>query len=525
MKKHCRIYNEPPPLSEDPTVAQYQKFLVKLQKHLEIYNNFINNAVFSKILNIKECKASEYYYRYIHFSNNKKLSNIPKDSFVEDSESSSQVISSQSSRFDAYNIQKNLAKQKFMNFASPQRMNSSKKEKSTRPRSKRRKNIIQKKMILNRTKPKLINLFQNMCGTPSTALKSCRITNYLFKAHLQKKFPIEMVEAICKYFDFKSANFDDYCAEMDRFILGGDEKHLSLCFDAFDLNKDKYICYKDTYSAIEIRKDNIYDSDLIKIEVMFEMKKRGKIIQKKNEPHKGRRMSVMSLSSEVSGFDEESTDGKEKKVPYIHPDKPEAITLDDFKRIEFKAKPQLLRTFFLYTCNFDIERFSEVQTPAVKSRKQSQDIIIEMSQTNDLEPKEEKSKYLSDLENAMGLFPFAETKDLLEKFEILRDKHSPDFKTISKASMLENWPKLFGARCDYVSERIYSFFAGPKFVDITKARFLTMINSVRDTDLSIKMFSFNVYDQRADGKITPDEIYKMEQALPSNSLIYKECMM
>ena len=61
MKKHCRIYNEPPPLSEDPTVAQYQKFLVKLQKHLEIYNNFINKTEHDKsLVSSSQTRASRF---------------------------------------------------------------------------------------------------------------------------------------------------------------------------------------------------------------------------------------------------------------------------------------------------------------------------------------------------------------------------------------------------------------------------------------------------------------------------------
>ena len=79
-------------------------------------------------------------------------------------------------------------------------------------------------------------------------------------------------------------------------------------------------------------------------------------------------------------------------------------------------------------------------TPKSKSRKQSQDVIIEMSQNgnNIIELDDPKINYYNELEAAMSLFPFEETKDLLDKFEILRDKHSPDFKTISKLSMIEN---------------------------------------------------------------------------------------
>ena len=341
-----------------------------------------------------------------------------------------------SSGFEVFQAYEEDTHKRLINLIHESRPETTKKEKKIRPRSRKRKNIIPRRTILNRTKPKLISIFQHMCGMPNSSIKSCRLTNFLFKQYLQKKFPNEMAEAMAKHFDFKSANFEDFCVEMDRFICATDDKHFALCFDAFDINKDKYICYQDTYIAISMRKDNLYDSDLVKIKKMFEMKIRGMVPQKR-ESRKGRRMSIMSVSSDISAYEEEI---KEKKTPHVHPDKPEAITLEDFQKIEFNQKPQLLINFFIHVCYFDIEKFKEVTTPKSKSRKQSQDVIIEMSQNgnNIIELDDPKINYYNELEAAMSLFPFEETKDLLDKFEILRDKHSPDFKTISKLSMIEN---------------------------------------------------------------------------------------
>ncbi|OMJ82637.1 hypothetical protein SteCoe_16618 [Stentor coeruleus] len=522
LKKRCRTYTDQPPLSSDPIVADFQKFFTVLQKHLNIYNAFIEKAIENKILKSIELKASDYYYKYIHFTKNpNQLSRTTPFLDSRKSKRDSSVSSNQSENFNVYD--KNAKVRLFSILQKNTPIVSMKKDKKKRPNSKKRKAMSSKRVVLNKKKQKLVGIFQSMCGMPNSTLKSCRLTNYLFKCYLQKKFPVEMAEAMSKHFDFKSANFEDFCLEMDRFILSSEERHFALCFDAFDFNKDKYICFQDTYTAIELRKDNIYDSDLIMIQEMFGMKVSGKIPQKKAEPRKGRRMSVMSLSSELSAYEEEM---KEKKIPYVHPDKPEALTFDDFQRIEFKTKPQLLCNFFKHICNFDIEKFQEVLTPIIKSRKQSQDIIIERSQSEEphiIEEYDPKTLYYKELEDAMGLFSIHETADLLKKFEILRDKSSPDFKTISKASMIENWPKLFGAKCDYISERYYKFFAGLKYVDVTKARFLKMIHSLTEDDLRPKIFAFEFYDERADGKITADEIYKFEQSLPVNTLIYEEC--
>ena len=530
MKRGAALYNQPENYSPDPQVAEHQKFLRTLQKYYEVYDYFIKTADDAKVIRLLPCGPAEYYYRYIHFSNNSRLQTGKKSSTAPQARktppaqkcSTPSNFSDRSEVFDPFNKHE---KSYIDQFIKTNREAVVKNERKVRPISRKRKLILPRRVILSRNKPKLMKIFQTMCGTPSSSIKSCRLTNYLFKIYLQKKFPIEMAEGMSKHFDFKSSNFEEFCVEMDRFICGPDEKHFSLCFDAFDLNKDKYICYQDTYAAIELRKENLFDSDLVKIKNMFEMKKQGLAPVKRAESRKGRRMSVVSLASEISSFyDEES---KEKRIPHVHPDKPEAITLEDFQRIEFKNKPQLLSHFFAYTCHFDIEKSQEITHPVVKYRKESQDIIVDMLGNPGncyIDSSDPKAAYYEELENAMALFNITEATELLNKFEILRDKTTSEFKTISKQSMIENWPKLFGAKCDYVSERYYQFFAGPKYVDVTKAHFLRLIHSIKEDEYSIKMFSFAVYDKRGDKKITADEIYKMEQALPEGSPIYNECI-
>ena len=531
MRKHCDVFNLPTILSGNPQIAFLQQFLLKLRKSNEVFESFLQKATNLNLINISQVGSSEYYYKYIHFSNNSKLSRPCKTAqtnlAIATPRSKSVASSSiQSDSFDhpdhaAPALDSKLNMLHYLQYSTLQPA----KERVFRPKSRKRKTIIPKRKVLNRAKPKMIQLFQNMCGMSNSNLKSCRLTNYLFKLFLQKKFPNEMAEAMNKYFDFKSANFEDFCVEMDRFICAGDEKHYAMCFDCFDFNKDRYICYQDTYTAIELRKEDIYDSDLIKIRKMFEMKKRGMVPAKRSESRRGgRRTSIMSLASDLSSY---LDDGEQKKVPNVHPEKPEAIVLDEFTRIDFKGKPELLRHFFLHTCNYDIESCKEVTTPVVKSRRQSEEIIFE-SKLEDgvlcLPDDDVKSKYYIELDVAMNLFHIAQTNELLKKFEFLRDKSNDDFKTISIPSMIEHWPKLFGGRSDYVSERFYYFFAGPQNYDVTKIRFLSMIFEAGLSELSQKMFSFGIYDSRNDLKITPDEIYKMEQSFPQDSAFHRESM-
>ena len=447
MRRHCRIFNEIPILSEDRKIAEFQKFFMSIQKHLKVYEYFIKSAVSSSILNYHKCSPSEYYYKHIHFSNHdkfKRASNsvdgYPRNSNEEiypTFEASSSLFTESSDDDNYYdnNPSINIPDKRFLQIMRSAGKSEIKIDKKSNKNLRKNRRIAPKRIILDRSKQKLISIFQDMCCAPSTLLKACRLTNYLFRQYLAKKFPIEMAEAISRFFDFKSANFEDYCTEIDRFLVASEDRLLSICFEAFDINKDKYICYEDTYVAIEKRTEDLYDSDLTKLNAMFEMKKKGIFPLKRTMSRKGRRMSVMSLASELSSPEER------KEVPHVHPSKPEALTLEDFAKIEFKGRPQLLCNLFLYICNYDINRCQEVVTPIIKSRKQSEDIIIELSQIEDDDQEKinnEKYEYYKDLEFSMGLFPFSITKDLLDKFEVLRDKSFDRLKCISTTSMINN---------------------------------------------------------------------------------------
>ncbi|OMJ91101.1 hypothetical protein SteCoe_6466 [Stentor coeruleus] len=530
MKKQRVLYTEPPQLSDNHTIAEYQIFLGKLLRFQRVYDYFIKKASTSKILKPSICPPKLYYYKHIHFSNNEKFRIQSKsvteskyqneNSFSSPSNSISSPEDFSNEEHDVYGAQG----PRILQFLKSLKINDEKKDQIPQNLSttKRKKKIAQKRLILDRTKQKTISIFQEMCNAQNTLLKACRLTNYFFKQYLAKKFPQEMVDSISKYFDFKSANFEDFCTEMDRMIIAPEQKLMNLCFDAYDFNKDKYICYQDAYVAIESRKDDLYDSDLIKLQGMFEMKKSGNLPAKVQKSRKGRRTSVMSITSELSAYEETS---KKREVPAIHPDKPEALTFDDFCKIDFKGRPQLLCSLFLYTCNYDLNKCHEVVTPIIKSRRQSEEIVIEISQNPSLEihDNEEKLAYYKELEQSMGLFSFTQTKDLLEKFEVLRDKGKNDVKTITRTSMISNWPKLFGHDNEYISERYFFYFTKNKNSYITKPNFLKTIYKALTEELADKYLAFEIYDSRGDGRLTSDEVYRMEQVLPQNSAIYTEC--
>lgn len=524
MKRHCRLYNEEPKLSEDPSVAIFQSFFMKIQKHLNVYDYLISSAISSNILNECTCTPASYYYKHIHFSNNSKFKNpssslykTPEPSYTSSNKSYSTFTETSEESHHIYQ-NNNIKLLEFLN-TTRQNLISIESKVSV---STRKGKITAKRVVLDRSKPKLIKIYQTMCNSPQTLLKACRLTNPLFKQYLQHFFSQEMAEAFARFFDFKSANFEDFCTEMDRFLLAPEDKLLCMCFDVFDLNRDKYICYQDAFAAIAGRKENYYDSDLVKLKTMMDMKKKGITPLKRSTSRKGRRMSVMSISSEMSIFSEKN---KKKEVPHVHPDKPEALTLEDFLRIEFKGKPQVLRNFFLLTCNYDIDKFHEVVTPIYKSRKQSEDMVVEISQSPEDQLLENVNyEHLRDLENSMNLFKFAITKDLLQKYDLLRDRTYHEYRQISKSSMVANWPKLFGAKCDYVSERFFYFFCGVRNKCVTKSRFLKKISKVVEDELKMKRFSFTIYDARRDKKITTDEASKMEEAIPANTPIHSECL-
>lgn len=513
MKKHKRIITESPTLSDDPTIAIFQKFLIKLQKNWSIYDYFLDTAINSRVLTAFVCRPSTYYYKYIHYSNNDKFNKKPRGQSYDEYGLDTANYTYES--FEDNFVYSNQTRGRIQEISNSLRHETESSEALTATKPKRKTmKLKSKKTVLNRQNGKISKIFQEMCGGQNILLKSCRLTNFLFKQFIQKKFK-DMTENIAKYFDFKSANFEDYLTELDRLLLSREEKLLALCFDAFDFNKDKYICYQDTYMAIEARTEDLYDSDLVKMQSYMEMKKKGVYPLRRTMSKKGRRQSVMSKASDFSVFE-----SKKKDIPPVHPTKPEALTFEDFCRIDFKGKPQLICSLFKHLCCYDVNLCQELLTPVCKTRRPSEELIFS-SNFQEIVDKNSLDYYL-DLEENMAKFSFDVLKDLLGKFNILRDKkHS--LNVITKASMTENWKTLFGHCHEYISERIYYYFSGHLYREVNKSMYLSKIYDFLNDENEQKKFSFEFYDARADKKLTSDEVYRMEQCLPVNSPVQQEC--
>ncbi|CAG9329668.1 unnamed protein product [Blepharisma stoltei] len=539
------------------------KFINSLKSYPDIYDQLVKQAFDRGILFPKKNLSSSYYYNYIYPTNRIQLDPLPKTpdgnltaplNVTPADKIMSHQLSSHSGSEKEYTIpitttrRGGVLEQYFRNAnlrivrggdykdLSPMtaetkrsRANSSLSRVQSRPGSRLRRIAGFKEHVLDPENQNLRKIFQTISGNLDGLFRHCRVSNQLFKQFLEKKYPKEMVDTMGKYFDFKLGTFEDYVGEMERFIMMGEERQLYFCFDILDFNKDKFICYQDTYKAISLRTENFFDEDLIKIQELFILKSQGLLVTTEKR-FKRKKPSTFNLSNELL-MEEEEAKAKLKQKSYVHPEKEEAICFEDFLRINFGGRPQLLLHFLDYTCNYNYLKALGLQFNLQPlSKKNSEIIVVEMNQNSEVLENvlrdESRYIYLKELEDAMSLFTTETVYDLMAKFNYLKSPDYKNIKVISKKSMIEKFPDLFGVKCDYISERFYDFLSGPGRHDVTKSRFMKIANSlteVKSNSRSQKL-SFDLYDVRADEKITADEIYKMFQSLPIRSPAYDECL-
>ena len=130
---------------------------------------------------------------------------------------------------------------------------------------------MRKAQILRNEDPTLQEIFSKISGEKN------RINIEDFKRYLNSRYSPPISESMCKHFKFKQINYEEYVAEMNKFVQQGEERHLSFCFDIYDFNKDKLITYHDAYKIMESRTSNYFDEDLVLIIDMFELKSEGKL--------------------------------------------------------------------------------------------------------------------------------------------------------------------------------------------------------------------------------------------------------
>mmetsp|Transcript_4966 Transcript_4966/g.9340 ORF Transcript_4966/g.9340 Transcript_4966/m.9340 type:complete len:670 (+) Transcript_4966:1052-3061(+) len=371
---------------------------------------------------------------------------------------------------------------------------------------------------LDKNNDALRHIFKSICKLGERGFK--KVTNASFEAYLAQRYPEAFLGTLSKYFNFgEGVPIEGYIAEFEKFLSLSDDRLLHFVFESFDTNKDHYICYADTFLMIAQRKADTYDRDLTKLRQMFNLKK------SRNSPGRkaqtgGRRNSFYNGGQ----IEEEDTRFKRKRVPYYNPERPEALTFEDFMRVEFGGRPQFIWDFLKHTCGISNQEANI--TNAYLSRQNTEDVLAEASLSAaslNMLSKDERAPYFKELQDAISQFTRAESQVILSKFKMLKATGTAR-KMLSKESVLRNFGRFFGAECDYIAERFYELLSGKNKVTVTKPRFCRcVLRLIRGSNLYQMKWAFRLYDTGGDDLITVNELYDMSVSLPPESLAYREC--
>lgn len=410
----------------------FKNFLTTLSKHPKVYIYFILRALKSDLISHKQLKKKNTQKPIEHTLNSiKKYS--PDTSLSSDDDNSSQIINStlsisKSARGAVLHTKTfNLLKKRI---EIPQIASSSDSSSiSLKGTANNKFGILRKRMTLKSADPKMRKVFNAISDGKA------KITAEDFVRFLNLRYPVKISEAIGKFFSFKQWLYADFLTEMNKFIAGGELKQLRFCFDIFDFDKDKKITIKDAYSAMEIRKGNHYDDDIVLIMDMFELKKEGKLKNNKDSNFL-RRRSTFGLMGELPQKKEIQIDNTEDQS-----ETSPGISFKEFTMIKFRGRPQILQDFLLYTCkyNFMIERGMIERSP-LHSAKNSENIVMEMNLNPEFYEKiskNDKFEYYCALDASMQLFSRLQLEDMLKKFKFLMADEKFKIKVITKDSMIE----------------------------------------------------------------------------------------
>jgi Ca2+-binding EF-hand superfamily protein len=365
---------------------------------------------------------------------------------------------------------------------------------------------------------KVKTIFMKISGAANT------VNNSNFLEFLRIRYPGLLADAIARHFDFQFDSYGDYLVKMNRFISSSDKQHLKFCFDLFDLNRDGFICYQDTFKALEIRKQNLYDEDFIVLQELLQLKFEGKLVVSKK-----RRKSTFGMIRERI----EKRIRSRLPIPPVVKDLTTKINFAEFKLAKFLNKPQVLRDFLKYVCGFNYSKI--VKRAGFKGKhvkKDSENIVIDMNIDQNyrtLLEKDPKFLYYCELDEIMAKYDENNLKVQLEKFKFLQSSQKFMYRVISKESMVEKFvsfsqPKLIGFNSEYFSKRVFDFLSKGQY--LTKARFLTSILPYQKSQSSVEInnLAFNLIDYRQDGKITVDEITSLFHCLPNGCPAYNESL-
>ncbi|OMJ90270.1 hypothetical protein SteCoe_7381 [Stentor coeruleus] len=520
------------PLKSDRPTFLYE-FMKTLSKNQKIYYYFTRLAILNQILKPKKyirCSRIHLPQKLQRITNTSLIvqhnlnDSLTTDEDIPSSSRSNEEIQKSQSICKGAILKPNYCTQKLRVDTLRSASTSTSGFRKSSSSGNNRMRALRKRMTLKSEDPQLIGIFKKISEDRP------RITPQDFKNFLNLRYPELVTESILKFFSFKHWTYEDYIYELNKFIALGEERHLAFCFDIFDFDMDKLITYKDTFKAMEIRTGNYYDSDLVLIREMFNLKKRGKVYQQGGRLL--RRRSTFSLIKEKPKNPEKKSQEKQSDSRYQSQPRPKleetpGINFKEFCIIKFYGRPQLIQDFLLYTCNYNfLQEKGYIEKAPIHSTKNSETIVIEMNlnpQVLERISKSEKYDYYCALDMAMGLFPKSKLEDLIKKFKHLQSSDKLKYTVITRSSMIEKLPDIIGYKNDYLSGRLYDYLSQGK--DLTKAVFLLRIHSLisKSTTLITNKLAFDLYDFRNDDKLTVDEIHKMHEALPVGSLVYCEC--
>lgn len=379
--------------------------------------------------------------------------------------------------------------------------------------------------VLDKNSSSLFEKFKQVAGAIDSTHKDYKLNWDSYKEYLALRYPPEMVELMLKWlYHGMSVSFEGWVIDVQKFINFPCEKHFKLAFELYDFNKDHYLCNTDVFHVMSLQNSLIFDNDIIRIRKAFEFKS----TNEHNEPVSPKRKQIRKNNEAFMTPEEEI----KFKVPAVHLTKSEALTLDDFNKIQFLyERPQIIIDLVRYLTDLDI---GELNTEIVKvqKRKKSEEIVEEMIFNNEFRErlKEQNNySYYADLETIMLMFPVNYPKLLFEKYNDMCISKSSKIIEISLNSISEKFPKYFGAENPYICSSFYNYLSGRKHLNITKTSYLTSLLLLFDVKLTQEEtqneFAFSMYDRNQDGLITCEEINYFFSTVSESTFIYKECLM
>lgn len=423
-------------IKAQPIFKYIVKLLDKLRDYPAVYSYFVNEAVTMNIIqNYMKLKGKKLYNTILQRPAVKRYSVTP--TVLRETTQEDESYAPDTTELLKFSRKGFLKHHSYMNSKNINSVNlkdsdeSSSQTSSLASRSNSRNRFLSfknKKIGLHSGNLKLREIFEEITNNKP------KMQSEDFKGYLSKRYHPNIVDTIFANFNFRLGSFDDYVNEFNKLINASEVKHLEFCFGIFDFNKDKKICFRDAFTALEVRTGNYYDNDLILIVKTFDLKREGKLDKKL------RRKSTLSLINErikkkkknIFLFLKKDSNNKEKNI---------FITFKEFCLIKFIGRPQIFSDFLEYTTgyNFLKEKGLLKQIPVVDSRD-SEYIIDQMKSNKEfykIVSRKEKFDYYIKLDSALSLFTNSRREDILKKFKYLQFEEKQKFKVITKNSMIE----------------------------------------------------------------------------------------